>query len=67
MSTTDRVIRVLVSIVFAVLYFTGTVTGTLGLVLLVAAIIFTFTSITSFCPIYAALGISSCPTVPAKK
>jgi uncharacterized MAPEG superfamily protein len=47
-------------VVFAALYFTGTVTGTLGLVLVVAAGIFVLTSLVSFCPLYTILGISTC-------
>jgi hypothetical protein len=60
MSNTDRVVRLLISVIFAVLYFTGTVGGTLGLVLVVLAAIFTLTSIISFCPIYAIFGLSTC-------
>ncbi|NER15941.1 YgaP family membrane protein [Spongiivirga citrea] len=60
MGTTDKIVRLLVAIVAAVLYFTGTVTGTLGIVLLVAAGIFLLTSLVSFCPLYAPFGISTC-------
>jgi hypothetical protein len=57
----DRIVRVLLAITFAVLYFTGTITGTLGLVLVVLGGIFLATSLISWCPIYAALGIKTCP------
>ncbi|HQW02773.1 MAG TPA: DUF2892 domain-containing protein [Saprospiraceae bacterium] len=62
MSSADRIIRVLLAAVFAVLYFTGTVTGTLGLVLLVLGGVFVLTSLVSFCPLYAIVGISTCKT-----
>ena len=62
MSSADRVIRVILAAVFAVLYFTGTVTGTLGLVLLVLGGVFVLTSLISFCPLYAIFGISTCKT-----
>ena len=62
MSSADRIIRVLLAVVFAVLYFTGTVTGTLGLVLLVLGGVFVLTSLVSFCPLYAIVGISTCKT-----
>jgi hypothetical protein len=62
MSSTDRIIRVLLAAVFAILYFTGTVTGTLGLVLLVLGGVFVLTSLVSFCPLYAIVGISTCKT-----
>ncbi len=60
MSTADRVIRLLISVIFAALYFTGTVTGTLGVVLIVVAAIFTLTTIAGFCPLYRIFGISTC-------
>jgi hypothetical protein len=64
MGSTDRLIRVLIAAVIAALYFTGTVTGTLGLVLLVAAGIFVLTSLVSFCPLYTLLGINTCGVKP---
>ena len=62
MSSADRIIRILLVAVFAILYFTGTVTGTLGIVLLVLGGVFVLTSLVSFCPLYAIVGISTCKT-----
>lgn len=62
MSFMDRIIRIIISAVFAILYFTGTVTGTWGMLLVVLAVIFTLTSLVSFCPLYAIFGISTCKT-----
>ena len=61
MGSADRIIRVIVAVVMAALYFTGTVTGTLGIVLLVLAVVFVLTSLMSFCPLYAIVGLSTCP------
>jgi hypothetical protein len=61
MSMIDRSIRVIIAIVIAALYFTGTLTGTLGIVLLVLSGVFVLTSLVSFCPLYTLLGISTCP------
>ena len=61
MGTADRIIRVLTAAVFAYLYFSGTVTGTLGLVLVIAGGVFVLTSLVSFCPLYTLLGITTCP------
>lgn len=61
MGTTDRIIRVIMAAIMVVLYFTGIVTGTWGIVLLVLAGIFTLTSVISFCPLYAPFGIKTCP------
>lgn len=61
MSSADRIIRLLISAIFVSLYFANVVTGTLGIILLVLAGVFTFTSIVSFCPLYTLFGISTCP------
>ena len=48
MGNTDRIIRTVVAIVIGVLYFNGTITGTLGLVLMILAVVFALTSFVSF-------------------
>lgn len=60
MGNADRVIRVILAIVFAVLYFTGTVIGTWGTVLIVVGGVFLTTSVIGFYPLYTLLGISTC-------
>lgn len=62
MGNTDKAIRIVLAIVFAALYFTNTVTGTLGLVLLILGAVFVLTSLVSFCPLYAIVGLNTCPT-----
>ncbi len=62
MGSTDRIIRFLVAAIIAVLYFSGTISGTLGIVLLVVAAVFLLTSFISFCPLYAPFGLSTCKT-----
>ena len=62
MGSTDRILRILIAAVIAVLFFTNVITGTVGIVLLVLAGIFLLTSIVSFCPLYAPFGISTCAT-----
>lgn len=59
LSSLDRVIRVIAAIVFVILYATGVVSGTWGIVLLVVGGVFILTSLVSFCPIYYALGLKS--------
>ncbi|MBK9781552.1 MAG: DUF2892 domain-containing protein [Anaerolineales bacterium] len=59
MSNTDRIVRVLISALFAYLYFSGIVTGTLGIVLLVLAGVFTLTAVIAFCPLYAPFKLST--------
>lgn len=60
MGTTDRVLRVIVAIVLAVLYFNGTITGTLGLTLIVLSVVFVLTSLVGFCPLYLPFGMNTC-------
>lgn len=59
--STDKIIRIVLAIVFAALFFTGTVTGVLGYALLALGAIFVLTSLVGFCPIYAIVGMSTCP------
>ena len=59
MGTIDKVIRILVAIVIAVLYFTNQISGTTAIVLLIFACIFIVTSFISFCPMYYPFGIST--------
>ncbi len=61
MGTADRIIRVILAAVFAYLYFSGTVTGTLGLILVILGGVFVLTSLVSFCPLYALVGLNTCP------
>lgn len=60
MGSTDKIVRLLVAAVIAVLYFTGIISGTLAIVLGIVAIIFVLTSLISFCPLYTLLGINTC-------
>ena len=60
MGKVDKIIRVIIALVFSALYFTGTVTGILGYILLALGAIFILTGIISFCPLYLPFGISTC-------
>jgi len=60
MGNADRIIRVLVAAVFAWLYFSGTGTGTLGLILVIWGGVFVLTSLFSFCALYTLVGVNTC-------
>jgi len=60
MGNIDRLIRVILALLFATLYFTGTVTGTLGTVLVVLGGVFLATSVIGFCPLYTLVGVNTC-------
>ena len=59
MGTADRVIRTLIALVIAVLYFTGKISGTLAIVLGIVAIAFLVTSFVGWCPSYLPFGLST--------
>ena len=59
MSSMDRIVRIVIALVFGALYFTNKVTGTMGIVLLVLGVVFILTSFISFCPLYTLFGIST--------
>ena len=59
MGTIDKAIRIVVAIVIAGLFYTGVITGVLGIVLLVLAAVFVLTSLVSFCPLYLPFGINT--------
>jgi len=59
MGTIDKVIRILVAVVIAILFYTNVITGLLGIVLMVLGAIFVVTSLISFCPLYLPFGINT--------
>lgn len=59
MGTIDKAIRILVAVVFAILFFAKVITGILGIILLVLAGVFVLTSLISFCPLYWPFGINT--------
>ena len=61
MGSIDKKIRLVIAAIFAALYFSGMVSGTLGIVLLALTTIFALTSLISFCPLYLPFGINTAP------
>jgi len=59
MGTIDRVVRLIVAAVIAVLYFNGQITGTVAVVLGIVAIAFLVTGLIGFCPGYWPFKIST--------
>jgi Cu/Ag efflux pump CusA len=59
MGSLDRMIRIAVAAIIAILYFMGQITGTLAIVLGVVAIAFALTSAISWCPLYLPFGLST--------
>jgi len=59
MGNIDRGIRTVLAIIFIILFETGTITGTLGIILLVLGFVFLLTSVISFCPLYRPFNLST--------
>ena len=59
MGTIDIAIRIIVALIFVVLFFKGTVTGFLGYILLALAAVFALTSVFRICPLYMLFNINT--------
>ena len=59
MGMIDKVVRLIVVVIIAGLYFTGQLTGLAAIILGVVAFAFLVTSIIGWCPIYAPFGLST--------
>lgn len=59
MGTLDRVIRLLIAVLIAVLYLTHVISGVAAVVLCIVAVGFVITSLVGFCPLYVPLKIST--------
>lgn len=60
MGAADKILRLVIAAVIAVLYFTGVISGTWAIVLGLLAIIFIATSFMGFCPLYLPFRINTC-------
>ena len=67
MGNADRIIRVLVAVLIAVLYFTNTIAGTLSYILLALGGVFLLTSVIGSCPLYSIFGMHTCGVKKAGK
>ena len=59
MGVGDRIIRLVLVIIVAVLYFTNQITGIAAIVLGVFALAFLATGLVGFCPLYAPFKLST--------
>jgi len=59
MGSTDKMVRIIIAIVIAILFFTNVISGTLGIILLILAGVFVLTSLISFCPLYPIVGMNT--------
>ena len=59
MGSLDRVIRIILAVLVAILYFTDQISGTAAIILGIFAVAFLLTSFVSFCPLYAPFKFST--------
>jgi small-conductance mechanosensitive channel len=59
MGTLDRIVRLVLAVAVAVLYFTGNLSGLAAIILGILAIIFVVTSLVGFCPLYVPFKVST--------
>ncbi|MCC6182670.1 MAG: DUF2892 domain-containing protein [Bacteroidia bacterium] len=57
--TLDKIIRLGLAFVIAILYFLNVISGAMALSLGILAVVFIATSMLSFCPLYLPFGIST--------
>lgn len=59
MGSVDKIIRIVIALIIGGLYFTGTIVGTVGIVLLALGGVFVLTSLVSYCPLYTPFGLNT--------
>ena len=59
MGTIDRILRLALVVVIAILYFSDAITGTWAIILLILSGVFLITSILGVCLLYMPFGIST--------
>lgn len=64
MGNLDRILRFVIAVVIAGLYYTNVISGTTAIILLVVSVAFIITSFIGFCPLYTPFGIRTKRTNP---
>lgn len=59
MGTVDRIIRVLLAVVVAILFLTNQLSGVAAIILGILAVVFLLTSLFAFCPLYLPFKINT--------
>ena len=59
MGSTDKIIRIILALVFIVLFYMNVVTAPMSYVLLTLSAVFVLTSLVSFCPMYPLFGMNT--------
>lgn len=59
MGKVDRTVRLVVAAILLILYATGVISGVVGTILAVLAVVFVLTSLIGFCPLYVPIKLST--------
>ena len=59
MGSTDKIIRIILALVFIVLFYMNVVTAPMSYILLALSAVFVLTSLVSFCPMYPLFGMNT--------
>lgn len=59
MGKADKMLRMIVALVIGMLYVNKTISGFLGDILVLLAIVFVITSLIGFCPLYLPFGLNT--------
>ena len=59
MGSADRIIRIIIAVVIAILYFTNQISGIAAIILGIIAVVFILTGIIGFCPLYVPFKLST--------
>lgn len=57
---TDKLIRLVIALAIALLYFFNVISGTAAIVLGIIAVVMVITSLINFCPLYTLFKINTC-------
>ena len=57
---TDQIIRLVAAVILIILYFSETVTGAVGQIILVVGLVLFLTALIRFCPAYSLIKKSTC-------
>jgi hypothetical protein len=59
MGTADIIIRIVIALLIAILFLTKVITGAVGIILLVVAVVFLLTAIFGICPAYLPFNLTT--------
>ncbi|OYT16367.1 MAG: hypothetical protein B7C24_08170 [Bacteroidetes bacterium 4572_77] len=56
----DKLVRLVVAALLVILFYTDVISGTIGIIAIIIAAVFSLTSLINSCPLYPIFGINTC-------